>query len=63
MKKSFKGSQKAWNSFLKPAVNTMAPVISMAVGQATTNILKSISGCKFLSLTDMHGNGLRLKVM
>ena len=33
------------------------------VGQATTNILKSISGGKILSLTDMHGNGLRLKVM
>ena len=33
------------------------------VGQATTNILKSISGGKVISLTDMHGNGLRLKVM
>ena len=33
------------------------------VGQATTNILKSISGGKTLSLTDLHGNGLRLKVM
>ena len=33
------------------------------VGSATTNILKSISGGKVLSLTDMHGNGLRLKVM
>ena len=32
-------------------------------GQATTNILKSISGGKILLLTDMHGHGLRLKVM
>jgi len=33
------------------------------IGAATTNILKSISGGKILSLTDMQGNGLRLKVM
>ena len=33
------------------------------VGVATTNILKSLTGGKILSLTDMHGNGLRLKVM
>ena len=34
------------------------------VGQATTNILKIISGAKILSLTDMHsGAGLRLRVM
>ena len=72
MKKIFKGSQTAWNKFLKPAVNAAAPFIGMAisaktknpkVGQATTNILKSISGGKILSLTDIHGNGLRLKVM
>ena len=72
MKKIFKGSQTAWNRFLKPAVNVAAPFIGMAVGaktknpkiaQATTNILKSISGGKIFSLTDMHGNGLRLKVM
>ena len=53
MKKIFKGSQKAWDKFLKPAVNMSAPFIGMAVsaktknpkvGQATTNILKSISG-------------------
>ena len=30
--------------------------------QATTNILKSISGGKILSLTDMRGRGLRLKI-
>ena len=71
-KKIFKGSQTAWNKFFKSAVNVAAPFIGMAVstktknpkvGQATTNILKSISGSKILSLTDMHGRGLRLKVM
>ena len=68
----FRGTQTAWNKFLKPAINATAPFIGMAgsaktknprVGQATTNILKSISGGKILSLTDIHGNGLRLKVM
>ena len=72
MKKIFKGSQTAWNSFLKPAVNVAAPFVGMAVsaktknpkvGQAITNILKTISGGKVLSLTDKHGNRLRLKVM
>ena len=72
MKKMFKGSQTAWNRFLKPAVNVAAPFLGMAVsaktenpkvGQATTNILKSISGGKILSLIDLRGNGLRLKVM
>ena len=33
------------------------------VGAATTYFLKSISGGKLLSLTDMCGHGLRLKVM
>ena len=72
MKKAFKRSQTAWNNFLKPAVNVAALFIGMAVsaktknpkvGAATTNILKSISGGKILSLTDMHGHELRLKVM
>ena len=72
LQKMFKGTQTAWNKFLKPAVNVAAPFIGMAVGAktknpkvaaATTNILKSISGGRVLSLTDMHGNGLRLKVM
>ena len=72
MKKIFKASQTAWNKFLKPAVRVAAPFIGMAVsvkaknpkvGQATTNILKSISGSKLLSLTDRHGQGLRVKVM
>ena len=33
------------------------------VGEATTNTLKRISGGKIFSLTDMHGNRFRLKVM
>ena len=72
LQKIFRGTQTARNKFLKPAVNVAAPFIGMAVsaktknpkvGAATTNILKSISGGKILSLTDIHENGLRLKVM
>ena len=72
LQKIFRGTKTAWDNFLKPAINATAPFIGMAVsaktknpevGQATTNIPKSISGGKILSLTDMHGNGLRLKVM
>ena len=68
MKKLFKGSEKMWNTFLKPAVNLAAPFFGMAFGaktknpkiaQATTNILKLISGGRVLNLTDVHGNGLR----
>ena len=72
LKSIFRGTQTAWNKFLKPAINATAPYIVMAVtaktknpkvGQVTTNILKSTSGGRILSLTDMHGRGLRLKVM
>ena len=72
LQKIFKGTQTAGNKFLKPAINASAPFIGMAVGAktkspkvaaATTNILKSISGGKVLSLTDMYGIGVRLKVM
>ena len=72
LQKIFKGTQTAWNTFLKPANNASAPFIGMAVsartknpkvGQATTNILKSISGGRVLNLTDMHGDGVRLKVL
>ena len=31
--------------------------------QVTNSVLKSLTGGKILSLTDMHGNGLTLKVM
>ena len=72
LQKIFNGTQTAWNKFIKPAINATAPFIRIAVsaktknlkvGQATTNILKSISGSKILSLTDMRGNGVRLRVM
>ena len=71
MKKTFEGSQTAWKKYLKPPLNIASPKIGMAVsaktknpkiGQATT-ILKSISGGKIMSLTDMQGRGLRLKVI
>ena len=48
------------------------PLMSAAVAAKTTNpqsaqftngILKSLTGGRVLNLTDMHGNGLRLKVM
>ena len=57
---------------MKPAVNTLAPVIGMTVqaktknkqnGASTANTLKSLTGGKILSLTDMHGHCLSLKVM
>ena len=72
LKSIFRGTKTAWEKFLKPALNMASPYIGMAVsaktknpkiGAATSNILKSISGGKILSLTDMHGRGLRLKVM
>ena len=72
LQKIFKGAQSAWNKILKPAINATAPFLGMAlsaktknpkVGQATTNILNSISGGRILSLRDLNGNGLRLKVM
>ena len=73
LQKIFKGTQTAWNKFLRPALIIASPYIGMAlsektknpkIGQATINILKSLSGGKILSLTDMHsGAGLRLRVM
>ena len=52
LQKFFRGTQTAWNKFLKPAINATAPKTGLAVsaqtknpkvGQATANILKSIS--------------------
>ena len=72
MRKSFKRSQTAWNKFLKPAMKIATPIISAGVAmktknpqsaQVTNNILKSLTRGKISSLTDLHGNGLRLKVM
>ena len=72
LKSIFWPTQAARNKFLKPAFIATAPFIGMAViektknpkvGQATTSFLKTISGAKVSSLTDMHGNGLRLEIM
>ena len=35
LQKIFKGTQAAWNKFLKPAVNVAAPFIGMAVSAKT----------------------------
>ena len=68
----FEGTKTAWDKFFKPALNMASPYVGMAVGaktrnpkigQATGTILKPLTGGKILSLTDMHGRGLRLKVM
>ena len=72
LQKIFRGTKKAWDSFIKPSLKMATPLISAAVAakaktpqsaQVTNSILKSLTGGKVLSLTDMHGNGLRLKVM
>ena len=55
LQKIFRGTQTAWNKFLKPAIIATAPFIGMAVsaktknlkvGAATTSILKPLSGGK-----------------
>ena len=65
-KKLFKGSEKAWNSCLKPGVNILSPVNAMAIGeksknprlsQNTTNISNNFSGGRVLKISDCHGNG------
>ena len=72
LQKTFEGTKKAWDSFIEPGLKMATPLISAAVAaktrnpqsaQVTNSILKSLTGGKILSLTDMHGRGLRLKVM
>ena len=72
LQKIFRGTKKAWDSFIKPGLKMATPLISGIVAaktknlqsaQVTNSILKSLTGGRILSLTDMHGNGLRLKVM
>ena len=72
MKKLFKGTEEMLNNFFKPGLKIAIPFISAGVAaktgnpqsaQKTTRILKSLTGGKLLSLTDLHGNVLRLKVM
>ena len=72
LQKIFRGTKKAWDSFIKPGLKMATPLITAAVAaktkkaqsvQVTNSILKSLTGGKILSLTDMHGRRLRLKVM
>ena len=72
LQKIFRGTKKIWDSFIKPGLKMATPLISAAVAaktkklqsaQVANSILKSLAGGKILSLTDMHGHGLRLKVM
>ena len=64
LQKIFKGKKKAWDSFIKPGLKMATPLLSAAVAAKTknpqsaqimNNILKSLTGGKILSLTDMHG--------
>ena len=72
LQKIFRGTKKAWENYIRPGLKMATPLISAAVAaktrnpqsaQVTNNILKTLTGGKVLSLTDMHGRGLRLKVM
>ena len=72
LQKIFRGTKKAWDSFIKPGLKMATPLISAAVAaktknppsaQVTNSILKSLTGGKISSLADMHDRGLRLKVM
>ena len=72
LQKFFRGTQTAWNKTVKPAIKATAPFIGMAVsaktknpkfGAATSNILKSLTGGRILSLNDKHCKELRLKVL
>ena len=72
MKKIIKGSQTAWNKFIKLALKIATPTITAGVAaktknpqsaQITSNNLKPLTGGEIQSLTDMHGRGLRLRVI
>ena len=72
LQKIFRGTKKAWYSFIEPGLKMATPLISAAVAaktknpqsaQITKNILKVLTGGKILSVTDMHRKWLRLKVI
>ena len=72
LQKNIQGTQTAWNICLKPGLKMATPLISAAIAAKTKNlqseqvankILKSLTGGKILSLTPLHDNGLRLKVI
>ena len=70
LQKVFRGTKKAWENYVRPGLKMATPLISAAVAaktknpqsaQVTNSILKSLTGGKILSLTDMDsGAGLRL---
>ena len=68
LQKKFQKTKKVWRMFIKLGLKIATPLISAAVAAKTTNpqsaqvtnsILKSLTCGKNLSLTDMHGRGLR----
>ena len=70
--KKIEGTEKMWDIFIKPGLKIATPIISAGVAaktknpqsaQITSNVLESLTDGKVLSLTDLHGNGLRLTVM
>ena len=72
LQKIFRGTKKAWDSFIKPGLKMATPLTSAAVAaktknpqsaQVTKSILKTLTGGKILSLTDLRGNVLRLMIM
>ena len=71
-RKIFKGTEKTKKKFLKTAIIVVAPFNGNAVAGKSKNpktsrntfdILETIGGGKTLKLTDMHGNGLKLRVV
>ena len=71
-KSIFRGTKKVWGSFIEPGSKISTPLISAAIAaktknpqsaQITNKILKSLTGGKISILTDILGNGLRLKVL
>ena len=72
IQKFFRGTQTTWNITHKPGLKMATPLISANIAvktknpqsaRITSNNIKSLIGGKSLSLTDMHGHGLRLKVL
>ena len=72
MKKFFEGTEKKGNIFSKAVLKIASPIISAVVVaktekpqafEVTSKVLKSLTGGKKLSLTDVHGSTLRLREM
>ena len=72
LKAFLRGTQAAYDNFLRPALNTLATVFGMTVAaksknpqnrQATPKMSKSISNGKILNLGDTHGQRLGFKLI